>query len=219
MLLLNAGNDVTFGSLAEAVWPEGEPPRSVNALQAQITRLRRYLAERLDGRQLIETRGFGYRIVLRPGDLDLERFEHLRRAARQRAGSDPGGALDLLRTALALWQGPALADIRDHSATLHAAAVQAEENRMLAIEELIDLNFRLGRHGRIIGDLKRLAAEYPMRERLYGRLIIALGKTGRRAEAAQYFRRTHEQMVDELGISPSSELNQVLADILADPQG
>lgn len=217
MLLLNAGQAVPFNLLCGEVWPEGAPKHSTNALQAHITRLRRDLNTNADeGSRRIRKNHLGYTLSLAPGELDLNVFDSLRRTAHEVADHDPHTAADKLRHALALWRGPALADVHEHGSRLYAAAVQVEEHRLLTLEELIDLNLRLDRHERIVGELKALTHEYPLRERFYKQLIVALGKAGRRAEAADVFRRARARMISEFGVEPSRGLSRTVQHILSD---
>ncbi|WP_258174628.1 AfsR/SARP family transcriptional regulator [Actinopolyspora mortivallis] len=222
LLLLNAGKVVPREQLEEELWPEGLPQRGANALQAHVARLRRDLDRILGperGGRRITTSRLGYSLDLEPEELDLLVFESLRGKSREIADSDPATASDMLRRGLDLWRGPALADVRERSPRLYAAAVQAEEYHTLAMEDFIALNIRLGNHEEVIGRLKALTTRYPHRERLFEQLILALGRTGRRVEAADVFRRIRKEMVAEFGIEPSSALNRTVQEVLGGDHG
>ncbi len=130
ILLLNAGHLVSADLLIEALWESEAPASARNSLHVRIATLRKTL-----GSDRIETRPTGYVIHVEPGELDLERFEHLILRGR---GED-------LRKALALWSGSPLADFaRERWAT--SAIARLQEMRLLALERLADLDLELGRH-------------------------------------------------------------------------
>ncbi|ASU81149.1 hypothetical protein CDG81_15215 [Actinopolyspora erythraea] len=219
LLLLSPGKVVSREQLVEQLWRGAPPQGETNALQAHIARLRREL-ERCFGSEKGESRlstsTFGYSLHVEQGELDLEVFDTLRLTARQVADADPPAATDMLQQAVELWSGPAFAEVRERSDRLYAAAVQAEEHYVLALEEFVELNLERGHYDWVIGRLKALTAQYPYRERLFEQLIIALGKTGRRAEAAEVFRRVRSEMVNEFGLEPSSDLNRAFQHALED---
>lgn len=219
VLLLNARHTIPIHQLVDVVWPQAPPERSDNALQAHVARLRRELDGRLgpgEGLRRIMRNNAGYTMTVHDGELDLAAFDAMQRSARARAADAPADAADELRQSLALWHGPALADVRECSSRLEATAVKAEEDRLLAIEELIDLNLRLGHHDRIIGELRALTSLHPLRERFYEQLIVALGKAGRCVEAAKIFREARKHLITEFGLEPSQSLNRTIEDTLSD---
>ncbi|GAB3549419.1 DNA-binding SARP family transcriptional activator [Actinopolyspora lacussalsi] len=219
VLLLNSGQVVPREQLVEQLWPDGPPRGETNALQAHIARLRRDMDRCFgagNGACRLSTSDLGYALRLEQGELDLEVFETLRLTARQIAEADPSAATDMLQQAIELWRGPALAEVRQRGERLYAAAVQAEEHYVLALEEFVELNLERGHYDWVIGRLKALTAQYPYRERLFEQLIIALGRTGRRAEAAALFRRIRSEMVNEFGLEPSAELNRAVQFVLED---
>ncbi|WP_433872280.1 AfsR/SARP family transcriptional regulator [Saccharopolyspora sp. CA-218241] len=215
MLLLNAGRTTPVEVLEEQLWPFGRPASGANALQAHVTRLRRDLRARGGEAPHIVHADLGYLLEVPAGELDLSTFNGFRQAAGEASGQRPLEAANLLRRALALWRGPALADVREHSPRLRLAAARMEEHRLLALEDLVELDLRLERHDRIIGDLTSLAAAHPLRERLHCQLITALGRAGRRTEAADVFRRMRRRVLDELGVEPSAALNDALRGALS----
>jgi predicted ATPase/DNA-binding SARP family transcriptional activator len=192
-LLLHPNELVRREALIDALWGEEPPARAGNALQVAIHGLRRVV-----GRERIETVGEGYRLQLEPGELDLERFEEL-------LERDPGAALEL-------WRGPALADVEAPFAGAEAARL--EELRLAAIEARIEAELAAGAHDLLAPELERLIAEHPFRERLRGQLMLALYRAGRQAEALDAYQAARRVLVEELGIEPSPDLQELERAIL-----
>jgi DNA-binding SARP family transcriptional activator len=126
---------------------------------------------------------------------------------------DRDGAADLLRQALALWRGPALAEVADEPFA-HAEARRLEELRLAAVEERIDAELALGRQRELVPELESLVAANPLRERAAGQLMRALYASGRQADALAVYRDLRRHLVEELGIEPSPELQQLERAIL-----
>lgn len=208
MLLLNAGRTVPLDRLMKAVWDQEPPATARNAVQGYISRLRRLIA-RVPGTELA-TSPPGYRLVLDPGRVDLLRFREL--VARAYA-SEHGLASDLLRQALRLWHGPPLADVAGGWLRDAFGATLAEE-RLSAVEERIAIDLRLGRHYEALAELPSLVGEHPLRERPVQLTMVALRQDGRRAAALAAYRDLRDRLVEELGISPGSELQRLHRRIL-----
>ncbi|MEV0232675.1 BTAD domain-containing putative transcriptional regulator [Nonomuraea sp. NPDC050786] len=209
-LLLSASRPVTVDELIERIWDGRAPSRARGAVQTHIARLRATLSD--DGR-LIETRGGGY--VIEPGSavIDLLSFRDLTGRAAQ--ADDPALAAELLERALALWRGPALADVPSDS--LHQDhAPQLAEERLRALEHWFELNLVLGRHEQIIPEVTAVAATHPLRERLWSRLMLALHRSGRQAEALEAYLTIATRLREELGVYPGEELRRLHEGILAD---
>jgi DNA-binding SARP family transcriptional activator len=218
VLLLNVGRVVSVGEIAEALWGPAPPPSAPATVRNYLKRLRSVLGDA--GQARIVTRAPGYVIRADPGELDLDRFEALLEGARQaaRAGSWETVA-DQARAALGLWRGEPLADVRSEALALREVPRLAEL-RLQAAELRIDAELQLGRHGAVIAELERLAAAYPLREHLYARLMLALYRDGRQAEALAVYRHARRVLVDELGAEPGAELRELHQQILnADPVG
>jgi DNA-binding SARP family transcriptional activator/class 3 adenylate cyclase/tetratricopeptide (TPR) repeat protein len=158
--------------------------------------------------EILRTRPPGYLIQVGPDELDLARFERLATQGRAALATDPAHAVRLLRQALELWRGPALADIA-LTASGQGEMVRLEERRLVAMEDRIEAEFALGRHRALTGELEALVAAHPMRERLHGQLMLALYRSGRQAEALEVYRRTRETLAEELGIDPSRPLQEL----------
>jgi DNA-binding SARP family transcriptional activator/Tfp pilus assembly protein PilF len=216
MLLLSANGVVTLGRLEEAIYGEDLPPTSRTQAMIAVSALRRLLAEDGDD-ATISRRAQGYVLQIDGGRLDSLRFATLLAAARSaRDASDLGLAVAAYRDALRLWRGPALEGIDSH--LVRAVATQLDEQRIAAIEERLAVELDLGRHHELIGELAAATAEYPLRERLRGQLMLALYRAGRTAEALQSYQQVRRMMIDELGIEPGSELQRLQRAILgSDP--
>jgi DNA-binding SARP family transcriptional activator len=205
MLLLEPGRIVSVDRLIDALWGE-QPPRTANtSLQNFISQLRKTL-----GADVLETKPPGYRLRVRPGELDLDRFRVMVESAR---GSDPQTRAEKLRHALALWRGPALADLA-YEAFAEPHVAYLEELRLATLEERVEADLALGANTELVGELEGLVEEYPMRERLRGQYMLALYRGGRQAEALDAYSEGRRLLVDQLGIEPSRDLQQLHGAIL-----
>ncbi len=209
LLLLNRNRVVPVGELIEELW-SGEPPETaMKALQVYVSQLRKAI-----GADRVLTKPPGYSLRVDEGELDLDRFEQLVREGRERLGAgDAKEAAERLEQGLALWRGPALAEFGSEPFARDAGA-RLEESRLEAIEGRIEADLVLGRHAQLVSELEQLVARHPFRERLRGQLMLALYRSGRQAEALDVYRRTRETLVDELGIEPSQELQELERAIL-----
>jgi DNA-binding SARP family transcriptional activator len=218
VLLLQRGAVVSTDRLIDALWGERPPERAAKALQMHVLELRRVLEpgrSRGGAGRLLQTRPAGYALALEPGQLDLERFERaVGEAAEAAAEGRVADAAGGLRAALALWRGPPLADLAGEEA-LQSEIGRLEELRLAALEDRIDADLALGRHAALIGELERLIAEHPLRERLRAQAMLALYRAGRQAEALELYRDTRRILVDELGIEPGRELRELERRVLA----
>jgi DNA-binding SARP family transcriptional activator len=210
ILLLHANRVVSVERLADDLYSGATPVTAVTQVQRQISELRKLLGASSG----IETRAPGYVIRLSPDQLDLYRFERSAEDANQAlTRGDAAGAVDLLRRALGLWRGTALADL-EYEAFAKAAVDRLEEVRLAALEQRIEAELMLGRHAELIAELEELVAEQPLRERLCRQLMLALYRSGRQAEALDVYRRTRAALVTEFGIEPSPALHVLEHSIL-----
>jgi class 3 adenylate cyclase len=202
VLLLHANEVVSTDRLLAALWEE--PPASgAKALQVSVSRLRRALG---DG--LLRTRPPGYVLELGPDDLDLRRFERLVQRGKEALAHDPASAANVLREALGLWRGPALAEFASEPFA-RIECLRLEALRLDALEDRIEADLALGRHAQLVGELEALVALHPLRERLRGQLMLALYRSGRHAEALDLYREGRRRLVDELGLEPSPALQRL----------
>jgi DNA-binding SARP family transcriptional activator len=212
LLLLHAGEVVSTDRLLDEIWGDAPPAAGPTALRVRVSQLRKAL--RAGGEPLV-TRPSGYMLRLEAEQLDLRRFERLVRDGQRAADrADHDAAVDLLDRALALWRGPALADLA-YEPFAHAPIVRREELRLAAIELHVGAELALGRHARVVGELRSLVAEHPLRERLWGHLMLALYRDGRQAEALDAYRTARRRLVDDVGIEPGPELRALERRILA----
>src|SRR5207237_2650508 len=118
-----------------------------------------------------------------------------------------------LEQGLALWRGPALANLRDEPYGRRAAD-RLDELRLYALETRIDLRLALGAAGELVPELHALAGDHPLRERVRGQLMLALYRAGRQGDALAQFREMRELLVSTLGLEPTPELRRLQEAIL-----
>jgi DNA-binding SARP family transcriptional activator len=209
ILLLRANQVVSRDRLIDDLWGERPPETAANALAALVARLRKALPA-----DVIVTRPAGYELRVRRQALDLHRFETAVEAGSAAlAAGDPGRASDLLRSALALWRGPPLAEFA-YEPFARPASTRLDELRLVALENRIEADLALGRHLDVVGELQSLVAQHPLRDRLRGHLMLALYRSGRQAEALEAYRDGRRVFVEDLGIEPSPALQELERAIL-----
>jgi DNA-binding SARP family transcriptional activator len=216
LLLLNANKVVSVDRIVDELWGENPPETSANAVQVYVANLRKILQpDRPQGgaHDVLLTRPPGYMLRVDPEELDSLRFERLADDARRTMAAAPEAATAKLREALALWHGPALADIV-FEGPARGEITRLEESRLSAIEDRIQGDLELGRHAALIGELESLIAAHPVRERLHAQLMLALYRCGRQAEALKAYRDARRMLVEELGIDPCAELQSLEKAIL-----
>lgn len=205
ILLLRANEPVSAERLVTEMWGES-PPRTAHAsLQNAVSQLRRVL-----GPDALLTRSPGYVLAISPEQLDLGRFERLVREAGEAL---PADRARLLREALGLWRGPALADF-ELDAFAQDEGRRLEELRLAATEEWLGAELELGRDAAVIPQLEAHLRANPLRERPRGQLMLALYRSGRQAEALKCFHEGRRVLVDDLGIEPGRSLQQLYGQIL-----
>lgn len=209
LLILNAGRVVSTDRLVDELWGQQPPATAATALQGLVSKLRKRLEPTQTPTVLI-TREPGYVLAVDPDQVDAHRF---RRLVEEAAIASPADKAALLRTALALWRGPALADFT-YQPFAQIEITALEELRLSATEDRIDADLELGHHGRVVAELETLVADHSLRERLHGQLMVALYREGRQAEALDVYRRLHRNLVEELGIDPNPSLQRLEAAIL-----
>jgi predicted ATPase/DNA-binding SARP family transcriptional activator len=210
LLALYRGRVVTTGRLIDELWPEGAPDAAVNTVQVYVSRIRQVL-----GRDAVRTDPLGYALNLTAHDVDVTEFEQLAdRGQRAFRSGRFGEAADVLRRALALWEGDCLEDGTELR-LVQSEAVKLNELRLSVVEDHVEAELALGRGPDLIADLQDLVDQHPFRERLQATLMTALCHAGRQTEALSSYTEHHTRCVDELGIEPGTTLQQLQMSILA----
>lgn len=220
VLLLNANRPTSTTAIVDAVWRDDPPENGANVVQKYVAGLRRVLEPGRSPRtpwRTLTLDDAGYALHVEPGRLDIDAFERgVRQARAARAGGRPAEAAEHLRAALAMWRGQALAGL--NGPLFDSARDRLTEDRAGALEECLEIELELGHHDRLVPELVRLVAEFPMRERLRYLLILALYRCGRQAEALAAFREARTFLTEEFGVEPGERLQQLHVSILrADP--
>ncbi|MET0937826.1 MAG: BTAD domain-containing putative transcriptional regulator [Gaiellaceae bacterium] len=213
LLVVHANEPVGRERLIEELWGDAAP-KTVNAvLGVYLSRLRRLLANGT-GEQLLHTHAAGYVLRVPPDALDVQRFEALlEQGRRQMAGGEPERASPTLRDALALWRGPALADLA-FERFAQTEIARLEELRLTALETRIEADLALGRQDSLVAELETLVSSHPYREGLRAQLMLALYRSGRQAEALESYRGARRAFSEELGIEPGPRLQKLEVAIL-----
>ncbi|MEU1667167.1 BTAD domain-containing putative transcriptional regulator [Streptomyces sparsogenes] len=194
--------------LIDELWTDDPPQDAPAALQALVGRLRRAI-----GRDAVVSSPGGYRLATDgPQDVDLLHFEALtRNGTRALDAGDPGTAAEVLRQALALWRGPALADLPDRD----AAAARPEALRLVALHRRIDADLALGRAADVIPELRGLVVDHPLDETFHAQLIRALHASGRTADALAAYETVRRTLADHLGADPGADLKALHGRLLS----
>jgi DNA-binding SARP family transcriptional activator len=205
VLALRAGRHVSKDLLVELIWGQDAPRRAMDALENYVSQLRKLI-----GRDAIETRSGGYRLTVAPEQVDVGRFERLIAEARA-AGAEERA--EGIREALTLFRGPPLADLA-YEPFAATEIGRLEELELTAREDFVDAELELGRHADVVPELEILIAGHPFRERPRAQLMLALYRAGRQAEALEAFHEARRLLVDELGLEPGAELQELERAIL-----
>ncbi|MEU8103987.1 BTAD domain-containing putative transcriptional regulator [Nonomuraea muscovyensis] len=217
VLLLEPQRMITTERLIDLLWGQAPPSTARATLQTLMSRIRSALRSAgADEPVPLPALGGGYCLQVRPESVDLHRFGMLIDEAR--AVKEPNLRAARLAEALALWQGPALADAAS-GALRERLCGSLEEARFAAISDRIDAELVAGRHAELVGELSGLIEEHPLRERLHGQLMIALYRCGRRADALEVYQRARRLLISELGLEPGPQLRELETSIIADAAG
>ncbi|MDP9440972.1 MAG: AfsR/SARP family transcriptional regulator, partial [Actinomycetota bacterium] len=206
-LLVDAGHVVSTDRLYEVLWGAEPPDTASNTLQTYVNHLRNALEPGRARRQpsrFVLMKAPGYVLAAAPEDIDAGRFERLVSEGRRRL-HEPREAAATLRQALDLWRGEALADFT-FEPFAQAEITRLSELRLAVLEDRIRADLALGGHAQLCGELAQLVARHPLREQLWGHLMVALYRCGRQAEALRAFTQLRETLGEQLGISPSPAL-------------
>ncbi|MFI6817718.1 BTAD domain-containing putative transcriptional regulator [Nonomuraea sp. NPDC050328] len=211
-LLLHAGRTVSTDQLIEAMWGPTPPDTAKAQVQASVMAIRRMLraaqagaagdaGDAADAGDIVRTRPSGYAAVPEPGQVDVHEFRRL-----------AAGDSEEIRQALALWRGPALADVQ--ADYVPATRALLEEQRLTAVERLAELELAAGRQAVLLDELAAEVAAHPLRERLRGQYMLALHRSGRQAEALATARDYRATLAEQQGLDPSREFAAVEETVL-----
>ena len=206
MLALQANETVSVDRLVDGLWGEEPPATAPKMVQLYVSQLRRLLAG--NGAEIV-THGRGYELSLPSDAVDALRFERL----VERAGSYVGGSNDAAREALAMWRGPALADVAGEP--FAAAEIRRLDELWLQASELVvEAYLAAGRDQEALAQLERLIEDHQLRERLHGQRMLALYRSGRQGEALEAYADARRRLVDQVGVEPGAKLRELQAGIL-----
>lgn len=208
-LIVRANQVVPTDVLIDEVWDEEPPDSARSTLQGYVSRLRRAI-----GSDRIEGHASAYVLHASAGEVDAREFEDLVAEGRGSVDADPEEAAGKLAEALAIWRGPAFADLADER-SLQGEIARLSELRLLAAEDRISAELALGRHAVLVGELESLTVADPLRERLWGLRMLALYRSGRQADALAAYRDARGVLAEQLGIDPSRALQRLNERILA----
>jgi DNA-binding SARP family transcriptional activator/class 3 adenylate cyclase/ABC-type glycerol-3-phosphate transport system substrate-binding protein len=202
-LLLSANRVLPMEEVVDRVWDSDPPKAARNTIQSYVSHLRNAI-----GADRIELRTPGYVLHAEPEELDVLRFEQLLRRARRQLSLEPREAAAAFAEGLELWRGSPLSDLAD-APSLAGEIARLDELHLAALEDMLGARLAIGEHAEALPDLERLTVQHPLRERLWAHLMLARYRSGRQAEALEAYRTAQEHLASELGIDPSSELQEL----------
>ncbi|KAA9381356.1 SARP family transcriptional regulator [Microbispora cellulosiformans] len=214
LLATEANKIVSVGRIIDAVWGDASPITADKQIQTCVWRLRSVFEAAGAPANIIETTQGGYRLRLGESGLDAWLFERAVARGRSRVeDGDLGGAAEEYRAALSLFRGQPLAEL--DSAVIEAVATYWAERRLSVLEECLDLELAMGRHRELVGELRLLVEEHPLREHLRAKLMTALYLSDRRADALAVYRAGRTALVNNLGLDPCARLQDLHRRIIA----
>jgi ABC-2 type transport system ATP-binding protein len=211
LLLLDVNQLVPIDRLVDHLWTRDPPVTARRIVQAHLSRLRTTLEPLSHEQAHLARHGTCYMMVCDPRCIDVHLFRALLEEAR-RTGDDHARAA-ILRRALALWRGPALADAATESLRRELCS-GLDEARLASVEDRLDVELRLGNHTVVLDELTDLHAKHPARTRTASQLMVALHRSGRSSDALRIYLRTREWLRSELGVDPTAVLDQLYTAIL-----
>ena len=213
ILALEAGKTVPAARLCDLLWDDDPPAAARRAVSSHVARIRRLLAEASSSGCVIDstTDRSGYRLRLGTAVVDAHRFRELVDTAT--TTDDLVRRERLLRSALALWHGPALHNAAGEQLA-HRLCANLDELRLQAAEGCVATGLELGRHDHLLPELALLVAENPLRERLTELSMLVLDRSGRPADALAAYHRLRTGLAESLGLDPGPELQRLHAAIL-----
>ena len=212
-LLLNAGKAIPSKRMIDWLWGERAPAAAESNVYTYISALRRVLGTP----SRIEASANGYVLRVRPDEIDVTRFESLaEQGLRALSESRHDVALERLTRALGLWRGESVLEGLPLPAPLRGETARLERLRAVSVDASLEARLALGRHGEMLADLEAHTNRDPLNERLRAHLMLALYRSGRRADALAAYQRARVVLAAELGIDPGPDLRRMHQRILAD---
>jgi DNA-binding SARP family transcriptional activator/class 3 adenylate cyclase len=215
-LLLHGNSVIATSRILKALWPDNMPATGRKMLQNAVSGLRGMFSSYGEGPDaaLLLTHAPGYLLRVEPERVDLSRFHSLVNSGRaDLAAGSWEQAARTLRNALALWRGPVLTDLVE-SGIAWPELTAVRNARLATLEDCVEAEFASGRYSEVIGELETWVETEPLRERLCGQLMRALYHCGRQADALGLYRRTRTRLIEELGLDPGRELQELERSIL-----
>jgi predicted ATPase/DNA-binding SARP family transcriptional activator len=215
MLVVHLNHVVPLDAIVEELWGERLPASASASVQSLVSRLRRSLSDLYpEAGSCLRGREPGYLLEGDPTQVDANRFEKLFARGREAVErGEPEAATEALEGALALWRGPALADLSDRRFA-RPEANRLEEARLATVEELAEAELALGHPAKGLARLEPHVAEHPMRERAWGQIMVALYRLGRQADALRAYQQIRGILREELGLEPTPSLRRLEQQIL-----
>jgi DNA-binding SARP family transcriptional activator len=217
MLAVHNGQLVTVDAIVDELWGMSAPRAAVQTIQTYILRLRqqiREVAPETDASTLVVTRPCGYSLDIPDENVDAHRFDDLAtRGERAVENDDYETAARVLTDALDLWRGPALVDV-PYGTQLGIEVARLVQSRLSALESRIEADLTGGHHHQLLAELAELTTRYPMHERLCTQYMTALSRSGMKWRALEIFWALRENLVEELGVEPSLEVQRLQRQIL-----
>lgn len=215
LLLVEANHVVPLDTLTDGLWSRPTSKSTIHRVHLLVHRIR----SALEDPERLATDVDGYLLRAQPDELDLLMFESLERdASTAIAAGEAFRGTSLLRQALGLWRGHPFTGLGD-APVFRENAMRLCERRLNMLEQLHAVEIGRGVHAAAVAELRDLVTHHPLRERLWMLLMIALYRSGRRAEALAAYREIAGHLAEELGIDPDKQLQALHQAMLtaADP--
>jgi SARP family transcriptional regulator, regulator of embCAB operon len=215
VLLIRSERVVTVSELFAEIWVDELPRQATAALYVYVSQLRKLLSRLPGSDSEIVTRSPGYVLRLGSDEIDLHLFQrHVTQGRAYAAANRHPEAAASFESALELWDGPALGDLRE-GPIINGFATLLDEARSECTEAMIESNLAIGQHRQLVGRLFDLTARYPLREAFYRQLMIALYRSERQADALKIYHSARASLNVELGLEPGRALQDLQRAMLA----
>ena len=213
LLLVHANSPLSADRIVEEVWGDDAPGSPLRSVQVYLSTLRAAFGPEAD---VLRTRSHGYQLVVEDRQVDASRFAQAAREVRAMvAGGEPGRASEVAADALALWRGDPFGELADFPFARAEVALLTSLRRQL-VEDRFEAELALGHHRQVVGELEAIVHEHPLHERFRGQLMLALHRCGRQPDALAVYRDARRHLVQELGLEPGDELQDLHQAILRD---